>query len=388
MLEQSLQKLFQRQADSELPPGKITAAEVLRQGRIRRRRRRMSTIGTPVFAAVAVGAIALAGTLPSGMLGHSRPQTGSYGTFVGGAFDPSYLDFTLGWLPSGYAINGGETSPADESVFARNTKQRTAWGITAFARDVCHVTTDGQQLQCSQPGPPQPPIAVIRSGPVIDGHRSLWLKGGLLAFEYAANCWAVISDPGYTRSDRAAAVRIAGAAKFGQHVPLSYASRFTSLPPGWRILATEFSSGPDSIGSSPAGVYLAWSYDIVRLRTISPATQVELFNTAIPDVPNIAVSPPLKAPPTRRTPPRSGRQHTRYEYVTIHGYRFMVSDQEVTQHRHMLRLTCGDADGLVVSVVETGTDGDPDWALSPAQVLERMQLLGPNPADWVANPLP
>jgi hypothetical protein len=179
-------------------------------------------------------------------------------------------------------------------------------------------------------------------------------------------------------------VRIAKAAKFGQRIPFWYASRFTSLPSGWRILAASFSNASDLIGQAPgspsADVYLASSYKILRLRTISPATAVVMGDDTVPGVPMLGVSPALSA--------SNGCQDTRSKYVTIHGYRFIVSDQKYSKHRDDYSVQCPDVDGLTVFADEIGAASHPNWTLSPAQVLERTQLLGPDPADWVTNPIP
>jgi len=386
MLEQSLRELFKRMADVESPPGRVTVADLLRQGRIRRRRQRIGRAGTPVLAAVAVAAIAVAGTLPSGSPAKPTPQAGGYGKLVDGAFNPSYLAIKFGKLPKGYVVGGGETSPAVESLSSYNSKLRLDWQVSAYARDVCRATTDAQQFQCSQLVASQPTVAVTGPGPVIDGRTSLWLKSGQypgrslnLAFEYAPNAWAVVSQT-YDLTNKATAVWIARATEFGQHIPISFAARFTSLPVGWRILGTYFSAGRDGVGSPPAGVYLAWSYKILRLRTISPATPVIMGTDTVPGVPLLGIFPALSG--------SNGCQDTRSKHVTIHGYRFIVSDQKSSAHRDDYSVRCPDVDGLTISVNEIGAAAHPNWVLSPAQVLERTQLLGPDPADWVTNPLP
>src|SRR5215469_4019580 len=70
VLEQSLRELFQQQTEGEPPPGRVTVAEVIRLGRLRRRRL-IAAVGTPAFAAAAVLAIAIgSSSLPLG----ARPQ--------------------------------------------------------------------------------------------------------------------------------------------------------------------------------------------------------------------------------------------------------------------------------------------------------------------------
>jgi hypothetical protein len=74
--------------------------------------------------------------------------------------------------------------------------------------------------------------------------------------------------------------------------------------------------------------------------------------------------------------------------VTIHGYRFTVQDQDLQDGKHsavLSRLCDSHVDGLVVSVTETAVGR---MAFSPTDVMERLQLLGTKPGDWVINPMP
>jgi hypothetical protein len=386
--EQSLRQLFKRMAEVEPPPTRVTVAGVLRQCRVRRRWRRISRAGTPVLAAVAVAAIALTAALPTGGSAKHSPQAGGYGRFVDGAFNPSYLTLKFGWLPTGATAGGGSTGPADEEISAYSSR-RGQWFLDAYARDVCQLA--GGQFRCSQPDTLPLNVPVSSRGPLIAGRGSFWLQGGghglesapTLAWEYAKGAWALLQHMrGRNQSDASAIVaRIAKGAEFGQRIPLSFTSRFTSLPSsGWRILAASFSTGPDAIGSPPAGVYLAWSYKVLRLRTISPATPVVMGDDVVPGVPLVGIFPALSG--------SNGCQDTRSKHVTIHGYEFIVSDLKSSAHRDDYSVRCPDVDGLTIWVNEIGAAAHPSWALSPAQVLERTQLLGPDPADWTTDPLP
>ncbi len=247
MLEQSLRKLFAQQAEAEPPPGPITVAAVLRQGRLRRRWHRISAAGAPVLAAVAVAAIAL----PSGGAGHSYQQSGSYGKLVRGAFDPSYLSIKFGWLPAGYYVSGGESSPGAQALSAYRPRGNNL-GVTVYARNACHLSTSRRRLECVLVGSGSGQN-IARRGPVIDGHTSWWLADlsgqFTLAWEYAPDSWAVLSL--LTSEGPASMVRIARAVAYGQHVPVRFASRFTSLPRGWRIIDVQFDASGDGAGRLP-----------------------------------------------------------------------------------------------------------------------------------------
>jgi hypothetical protein len=74
--------------------------------------------------------------------------------------------------------------------------------------------------------------------------------------------------------------------------------------------------------------------------------------------------------------------------VTIHGYRFAVQDQDLQDNKHgvVFSSLCGNhVDGLVVSIGETAAGGSMGLATN---VMQRLQVLGTKPADWVTSPLP
>jgi hypothetical protein len=387
MLEQSLRKLFEQISAAEPPPGRVTVADVLRQGRLRRRRHRIGAVGAPVLAAAAVAAI----TLPLGIVGQKSPQASSYGNLVGGAFDPSYLAIKFGWLPRGTIVTSGETSPGAESLYAY--AQSGAWNVAAYAPGVCHANIAGRRFRCLPAvWPTSATVSILRRGPVIDGHGSLWLHISApaapagppsLAWEYAPDAW-VILDHQFGRAGAATAVRIARAVEYGQHIPFRFASRFTSLPRGWRIVALHFFADGDGTRRLP-GVYFASGYKILRLRTISPETQVNMFDDTSPDVPILTVVPAI---PGSQGCLFIGRSKTT---VTIHGYRVTLADYQTGSHGHVrsdLQLCAEPVDDLSVAVDETGVGVRPHLALSPTQIVERLQLLGTRPSHWVTNPIP
>jgi hypothetical protein len=393
MLEQSLRKLFEQQAEAEPPPGRVTVAGVLRQGRLRRRRRRIGAAGAPVLAAVAVAAIALTGALPFGGLGRSSPQSNGYGELSGGAFDPSYLSIKFGWLPKGAQVTGGQTSPGAEALSAY--AKREGWLLTAYTRDMCHAAMAERRFWCSPTVWPVSlsAVSITSRGPVIDGHRSLWLSVGAphtvpqlaLAWEYAPDAWAMVQNQ-FGPSGAATAVRIADGAEFGQHISVRFDARFTSLPPGWRIVGLYFGS---QNGRLPAGFYLATSYSIARLRTINPTTADNLGNYTTPDEPFLTVIPAI--PGSQGCLFIEPRQE-KFTRLTIHGYRLTLGDLlQRGRHGHArsdLDLCDAHADGLSVDISEIGVGAHPHLALSPTQLMGRLQLLGSNPGNWVTSPLP
>lgn len=389
MLEQSVERFFEDMAAGEQPQSRVSIQQALRDGRARLRRRRLlRAVGTPVLAASAALAIALTGALPSGILGKNSPQAGGYGKLVGGAFNPSYLAIGFGWLPAGYSVTSGETSPGADTLYAYRAGGYNL-SLWVYARNACHLMTAKRRLACVLLGSGSGQL-IARRGPVIDSHASWWLADlagqSTLAWEYAPDSWAVVSVVSLPTSSAGTAsmVRIARAVEYGQHVPVRFASRFTSLPRGWRIIALSFDVNNDGAGRLPAGIYLASSFSIARLRTISPANSPGLIPS--PNVPSIAV---IRVSRHYHCNPLAGGT-TRH--VTIHGYQFALSDllQPGTHGEVLseLALCRGHIDGLAATVFEAGVGTHPRLVFPPTEVMERLQLLGTKPANWVTNPLP
>lgn len=379
MLEQSLRTLFEQQAEADPPSSRVAVAAVLRQGRLRRRRHRIGAVGAPVLAAVAVAAIAL----PSAVVGRRNQPAASYGRFVGGAFDPSYLSIKFGWLPKGTVVASSGTSPGLELLNA--SAKRGMWSLMAYARSACDVNMAKRRFRCMRSAGF---FSILGRGPLIDGHTSLWLQGGpateapTLAWEYAPGTWAYLWNP-LSRGRSATVVRVARNVEFGQHIPVMFPDRITSLPRGWRITG---------LSTAPPDAYVVGEYTIGRLRTISPATPGGDSDGWNPGQIFIGVGVGV-GPVPRGQGCRSGLidpSQTKVTQVTVRGYRLLLGDLRTGTRGHVqshLDL-CGTVNGMPVYVQETGAGAHPHFALSPTQVVERLQLLGDNPANWVTNPLP
>jgi hypothetical protein len=392
MLEQSLRRHFEQQDEAELLPAQVTVAELLRQGRLRRRWHRIGAVGAPALAAVVVAAIAMTGALSSGTLGRTGPQADGHGRVTGGLFDPSYLAIGLGWLPADAVVTGGQLSPGGEALSAAAPHGRV-WAVGVYARNLCQVSKAARQFDCPPfvNGPTLPlgtTLSISGRGPVIDGHRSLWLHGGvsrpagpgtrgvydgtILAWQYAPGAWTVVQFVS-SQGGATAEVRIARAVEYGQHVPVRFTSRFTSLPGGWRISGLFFARDD--------GGYLVSTYKIARASTNRLATTV--FAGAL-DEPDITISPATSTSRCDLDP------HIPQRQVTIHGYQFIFQSQAIGvggKPDMVWSYLCGNhVDGLLVGVTEFS--GGRPTGIPLTNVMERMQLLGTNPADWVTNPLP
>jgi hypothetical protein len=372
MLEHSVERFFEDMANQEQPQSRVSIQRALQEGRGRLRHRRLArAVGTPVLAASAALAVVFGVALPASRPSHSHTPNVSSGTFVQGAFNPSYLGLKFGWLPADTHPTTGLTTPAQE-LLATSGPHHGQWSLTANA--LCHVSTSGRKLDCAGVNPFDEVIS--GAGPEIDGRASLWLENRTeLAWQYGANSWAtlqyqvitVTAPP--TPSVPAVGLRIARAVKFHQHVTFHYASRFSSRQRGWRIVSVGF--------QREDGVYLATAYQIAKLRRISPAAEVGVY-LALKNEPAIAIVPQTSADYCN-IPKWANKGH-----VTIHGYVFTLA---VYGHGGSVpgMLLCGThEDGLFVQINENGTH----LRFTPVDAMKRLQLLGTSSSDWVTNPLP
>lgn len=379
MLEQSVEQALKDIADLEQPHPRVSIQQAIEQGHRRLRHRSLvRAVGTPVLAASAALALVLTGTLP--WSARHNPQAAGYGAFVQGAFNPARLTIGFGWLPKGTFVLSGETSTAGEALRTYGPRSHT-WTLAAYARAMCHLSSSGGQFQCQRsaaltPVTLGPDTGVAGPGPAINGHRSFWLAGGTyLAWEYGPDAWAELSRAGGT----ATALRIARAATIGPHVPsaygqqaaLAFAARFTSIPPGWRIINAGF--------ARVKGRFEVLNYTIARLHTISPPAGGAVD---APDEPFISVSLATNSPGQCGFSPSSLGSNVTSGRVTIHGYRFTAISTGAGQAPYLQ--LCGVHDGLAISVAEWGASQH----FSPTDVMERLELLGPKPDGWVTNPLP
>ncbi len=369
MLEQSLRKLFQQQAEEESPPGQVTVGEVLRQGRLRRRRRRIGAVGTPVLAASAALAVALSGALPTAIPGLGRHPASSADASPR-EFNAAQVYARLSWLPARTHLVSGSTSRLLQVlVYAgpHMNQPNTEMSLTVEARGTCHVRYfPGSllSLMCLDGR-----TDATARAPDINGHQAFWTynRQGLI-WEYGTNGWAILT---YVDSGLRAAkgLRIAAGVRFGQHAPIKFASRLTAGH--WQIPIVSF--------QSEQGVDLATQYFVAKNGTLSEADLNEA-DSATPDLGQIWTAPytPGEFCPKSST---SRQKPLPRKHLTIHGYKFTLENVGRTKWQ----LLCGpDEDGLYVRIYVNGSHPP----VTPAGFMERLQLLGTDPADWVTNPLP
>ena len=364
MLEQSLRKLFEQQAEAEPPPGRFTVAAVLREGRLRRRRRRIGTVGAPVLAASATLAVILSAALPTAIPGHGRHPASSADA-IPREFNLTQVYAKFGWLPARSHLTSGYTSPLVEVLgftAPRITLRNDQQALTVQARGSCHVQHFPGSLFSLICVPGSRFDAAARA-PDINGHRAFWTSDRTtLIWEYGPNAWAFLENG--SPMPAATGLRIADGIEFGQHVPIKFASRLTSGH--WQVLIVQFQPNQ--------GIDLATEYFVAESGTLSKINREEA-NGATRDLGDIITTPHTAGESCGI--PKSWPE----EHLKIHGYKFTLVTEKGTQW-HLL---CGpDEDGLFVKIYVNGSNPP----VTPAGFMERLQLLGTNPADWVTNPLP
>lgn len=360
MLEQSLRKLFEQQAEVEPPPGRVTVAAVIREGGLRQRRRRIGAVGTPVLAASAALAVVLSGALPTAILGLGQRHSASNADAIPREFSTTQVYAKFGWLPPRTHLAYGDNTPVMETLGTVGPHQSATWWLTVQARGTCHVQHFYGSL-FSVMCVPGSRIDAFGRAPDINGHRAFWNQNrSVLIWEYGTNAWVVL---GYsTPMPAATGLRIARRVKFGQHAPITFASRLTSGH--WQVLITQF--------QPERGVDLATQYFVAKNGTVSKAARHDP-DSAMPDVGEIITTP--------QTAGESCPKSSSVKHLTIHGYKFTL----ITVGRTKWHLLCGrNEDGLFVKIYENGSHPP----VTPAGFMERLQLLGTKPANWVTNPLP
>jgi len=350
----------------------------------RLRHRLLRATGPAVLAVTTTIAVALAGATAWAAGGHPSTRSGANGTFAPGTFNPSLLTIGFGWLPRGSLVLEGQTSAGSEQLWVSSPHSRI-WALAAYARNACRISAT-KGFYCDKAvrggvvsvGSKNP---VTARGPDVDGHRSFWLGSETLVWQHAPDEWALAD---FGNGVAATTVRIARAAKFapaavpakyGQRVPLLYAVRFTSLPRGWRLIHLDF--GRDSLhGVAGRDLYMAAGLTIAKVRRLTATTQ------AATDAPDISVAPDHSANDCI-FPRLPGHPPVPTRHLTIHGYHFILAHYGTGNSA--VQTLCGSpVDGLGVSITELGAHQD----FPPTKVMERLELLGPDPAHWVNEPLP
>jgi len=366
VLERALTELFDRQAGEEPPPIRASISDALHSGRKRARRRLVIAVGAPLFAAVAILAVAVATGLshpaPIRPAQHGKPL--HWLPLAPLQFNPLVPYVKFGWLPQGAtatAVTDGRSTVFMSAV----GPQLTSWQVSIFARGDCSL--EEARLACRDLTPLQDPRATHKA-PNVDGFPAYWDFPNTLIFEYARGGWATLSlhgpDGQVGNAARATAVRIAQALRFGAPSgPVWFPARVTGLPPGWAIRSVLFSYsryGP-----------VAGSYQI------APGTLLATPWFDATDIPEIMIGPASQQAASCPVTPGNSQQ------TTLNSYPVIILQIPAGQEPAEQSLCATDADGLAVSIVISGNQPP----ISVSQLFTRIRLLGADPAQWTTKPI-
>ena len=243
MLEHALAELFEQQASEDPPPTRANVAAAARQGRTRRRRQHAwLAASSPVLAAGAVLAIALAGIIPTGAYHpHISPTApAASGTQAPRLFSPLRPYVSPGWLPDGMSVTHfvGLFSRLEDQYYASN-----GVALNVYARGVCRLSS--RSLTCGWARDPraQPELDISlrpdlgrRIGD-LSGHAAYWMFPagpglGTLTWQYAAGGWALVYVAQFQD-----ALRMARSLHFGTAAgaPVAFPFQLTGVPADWRV---------------------------------------------------------------------------------------------------------------------------------------------------------
>jgi len=379
--ESDLRNLFKRQAAIELPPAPFSIPAVRRMGRARLLRRRASALGSPVLAAAAVVAVVLAGPFAAGprhsantLGGQAAPRTfnplAPYAAVTWYPYRPSVVS-SLGWH-TGLLLRASSRSPAKSTAVVLYA---AGWCTLKSASLSCGSTPNGTSVE----------MTVSGQAPDVQGRMAYWARyaGGalaplrplsgtqMLAFQYARGGWAVVGSDG-TPAD---VLRVAASLRYGQTSPLRFPFRLTGLPRAWsEVLSAGFTqAGPGA--HVPTENVLLLGSPATRLGTAPHNTLTVLTGSQTIRSPQCQTKIVTQGQGSQVSKPTSCPSKV------INGYRVYLNSPPVAG---LQTLFSPDADGLYLKEQTTG----PDAPLSPASVLaNHLQLLGPDPANWITAPV-
>jgi hypothetical protein len=396
------------------PPEPVSRVDIEAARRRGRRRQRLWQVGAPVLAVVAV---TTAVTVPrlafpghaeraaaSGIPTVSAPRAVRHPAMPSSApakFNVLVPYAAFGWLPAGYSeasiplsLGGLDNSGPTELDRAALSADGSMLSLGVYARGACTAVSHPKPaLGSAAPATQAACFSAAGTAPDINGRRAVWLDGGWgVAWEYAPNAWADVyasggsatrgaghaspatdgkrgrpALPPATSATRNLLLKVAGAVKYGQRIPLHFSVRLTSpLPAGWQLQETGFHDVngrllADGLAAGPAA-----------------------------DTSALAISASAQFYACKYVDGQSS-------YVTRDGvnWEYRVLDDHIAKNVEMLCSTAK-VDGLQVNIY---LDMAPEQAGAPPLpgstelggafgVYEKLVLLGTNPANWTTHPLP
>ena len=364
MLEEDIKSLYDRMADMDQPPSSISIPGAGRAGRVRLTRRRAAAVATPVLAAAAVTAIALAASIQGGLPG-TQP-TGS-AQRAPQYFNPLRPYARFGWLPPGSVPAGSEVI----SQGMMSLGNPSGAFLVLYAAGVCHVT--GRALNCPLSGERYP---LGRSVARVDGHQAYWTapqqapspypgtSPGVLAWQYAVGGWAVLQYPSAGHaSARNDAVKIADQVRFGYRgePAIRFPVQLTDVPANWQV---------NCVAASLLGHVMYAASDVVTAGRVNGSVCGD-------DAP--LNDPHFDAGQGARNA-CNGLIYANPKPEVINGYQVILGTEKTWPN---YELCAKDAAGTFVWIA---IGAHP--TLSPASIFAyHLRLLGSNPAKWTTRPI-
>ena len=393
MDEHAVRTLLHEAARTPEPPSAVDVAAARRRGSRRLRARRAAL---PVLAVVALAA---ALTVPGGLLSSHQERTvaspkrpSSPVVEAPFQFNPLVPYASFGWLPPGYSetlgngidVNQGVTSATD---FVSREAAAPAAGRLLYlqvnARDMCATTVPDLQLNIRAHGQHEvacidADFTVTGAAPDVNGRSAFWTDHGSgVAWEYAPDAWAELSLAGIagdgekvlppSTATRALLLKIADRVAYGDTTPLTFAFRLSGeLPAGWQVWRA--------------------SFDVSGGR---------MFGTGITAGPSVDTSALSISASTVTGPPVCDFGAGQSSYVNRLGvpWLYIVNSQPGDAPQRL----CATApvDGLPGVNISMDTYNPASNTPLPGSaqlggvlgVLNRLLLLGPDPAAWITNPV-
>jgi hypothetical protein len=363
--ESRIAELLTEQATGEQPPARVSVGAAIRRGNSRLRRQRAGRaglIGAPALAASGVVAIALIGALPLGghaAAGKSAPQVSSAAR--PGSLPLLRTDARFGWLPAGEKVTSGYES--DNVAYMNVTAGKVFdWELMTWAAGYCVLgRSANEELVCQFGGSVAPMRYPVRGrAPSIHGHAAFWTRSGKqhrqIIWEYARGAWAALQVV-YQHQPVATQLRTASGISFGPASGELFRFNFqlTDVPGDWRV-------GTVSYGAHD-GSMLANDLQVTALQ--HPGTQINV---------NIM-------------PGGTGNTASCWEpgkHTVLRGYDVQTNTNSPSETgaSDVYELCARDVGGLSFDITTSE-----HAARKPAEMFQHMRFLGPNPAEWVTNPI-
>jgi hypothetical protein len=375
VIESELGALFGEIADGEPATTQVDPQLAHHRGRVRLRWRRACAVAIPVLTAAAVVVALVVGVGPERPA--ARPALGPGAPHQFSLLDP-YLSF--GWLPAGMKLQDGDILRQVVSIDGARkpwgSNDPVDWEVSAYAAGQCHLTAGAKGLKCASAAYGQASKFDGRA-PDVAGHHAYW-SGYWLIWEYAPGGWAFLTAPfpavpykGPKRTPKLVrqAVRIASNIRYGRPTPpLLYPVQLSGLPSRWQVSSVFY--------VPQAGVLTPLRFALTSSKPDPGADGGLEYQKGLPTYD----FDPLKSCP--RYTYRKGFSDTS-KVETVLGHRVVLTT--LPRGRDYSQSLCAaHADGLSLFVSVQGKHPP----MSPLTLFrDHLRLLGPNPANWIAQPI-